>query len=322
MTASSSWAAGRTVAGRFRAFRGFLQSLKPGEIGFCIFTAGAISASLLLSNKVRDAKRDHEDFIRSQWRQMVSHVDRLVSEGTPLENLSLLKFYRKGLREKAVHELKLTDVTNDELCDEWVRRRNLGERSALEVEYARLRLKRFWHSIETCCDYHLERTGAAVARPGTDSVEQENDGSTRTTTTRNNSNEKPQPSILHELLSGGSDKHEPNDRLILKTLFFLESLDRACCRAHPKCIWERDQPSFYKFLRREADIDRVLGQQWPGPYSNDDDFDRDAPETNSAAYLGQYCGEPETRLSRGFRGIDRGTRKSEGNCREGMRQVP
>ena len=44
-----------------------------------------------------------------------------------------------------------------------MRRRNAGEKGALEIEATRLRLKRFWHSIENAASYRMERRGAAAA---------------------------------------------------------------------------------------------------------------------------------------------------------------
>ena len=100
-------------------------------------------------------------------------------------------------------------------------------------------------------------------------------------------------SMLAELLSGGVGKNEANDRLIVKTLMFLEPLDKACCRNHPKCVWSRDESSFYRLLRTNSD----MPPGWPGPHSNDDDFDADAPPTNSEEYHSSYYRVPPSRLS-------------------------
>ena len=57
-------------------------------------------------------------------------------------------------------------------------------------------------------------------------------------------------------------------------------------------MWERDAPSFYALLRRNASR-----EAWPGPYSNDDDFDPDAPPINSKLYNKMYDRVPKTKLA-------------------------
>ena len=99
-------------------FRSFLQGLKPGEIGFCIASVGACSATLLAHNKIEDGeaplgcergslastpssagRKRSEEARQAEWRRSLSHVDRLVSEGGVLGGLSTIKFYRARLRE-------------------------------------------------------------------------------------------------------------------------------------------------------------------------------------------------------------------------------
>jgi hypothetical protein len=48
---------GKPWAPEAMGFRAFLQGLKPGEIGFCIASVGACSATLLASNKIEDGSR-------------------------------------------------------------------------------------------------------------------------------------------------------------------------------------------------------------------------------------------------------------------------
>ena len=184
-------------------FRHFLQGLKPGEIGFCIASVGACSALLLASNKVAQHAERRQAAERSEYVRAQQHVDRLVSEGAPLEGLSTIKFYRAHLREEAKQRAGVLDPTPDELCDEWLRRRNRGDARALQVEAARLKLKRFWHSIEHAVRQQELRGVSAAARGA-----------------------RAEEDILRDLLAGGMDKTQPNDRLILKTIMFLERLDR------------------------------------------------------------------------------------------------
>jgi hypothetical protein len=258
----------------FQRFRSFLQTLKPGEIGFCIASVGSLSVAILFANRIEQQKLQLLVQKREKFQSLAMHVDQLVGAGTPLEGLSQIKFYRRKLREQVVKDLGLADASWDEICDEWVRRRNMGDQEALEIEKIRLKLKRFWHSMEGCAKFIEEsELDEAGDRPSDQTV-------------------------LTSLLSGGSGKTEANDRLILKTIMFLETLDRACCRNHPKCDWERDAPSFYGFLRTHGQegsgVERYpvlsghdqsqIARDWPGPYSNDDDFDEDAPPINSRLY--------------------------------------
>ena len=369
------------------SFRLFLQGLKPGEIGFCIASVGTVSASILLRNafveKRKEAERRELEIQRevakskaSEYRQLSQYVDQLVASGAPLEGLSQIKFYRRRLRQQAVKELRTRDVTWQEVDDEWLRRRNAGEKEALEIDAIRLKLKRFWHSIEGVAefveadalreeeerekspmgiavadpssgalDYHANGTKGAFSRrysqrllqagsretadpveggsssgssssssesaapaspatsssgSGTSTSTADNTplaGSPRWTGSRWESSPTPEENILHALLAGGSGKTEANDRLVPKTIMFLESLDRACCRNHAKCVWERDAPSFYSYLRTRHSatgghrpvtrggkpVSRIP-KSWPGPYQNDDDFDAGSPPTNSPLY--------------------------------------
>ena len=242
---------------------------------------GAISAGVLLSNKITEANRKEEKEREDDWRRLVRHIDQLALNAAPISELANIKYYmrriRNETREAAGVKPNVTTNTveeaekifsHDEIADEWVRRRNNGNESALKIERSRLKLKRFWHTVENTVDFHHDST--------TESGSSQDESA-----------------ILSDLLGGGRGKKEPNDRLILKTIFFLEMLDKACCRNHPKCVWERDAPSFYSLLRRNARRDEA----WPGPYSNDDDFDPDAPPINSSKYNGMYNRVPDSRLA-------------------------
>jgi hypothetical protein len=99
--------------------------------------------------------------------------------------------------------------------------------------------------------------------------------------------------VLKDLLGGGMGKHQANDRLVLKTLMFLERLDLACCRNHPKCLWERDSPSFYSFLRQQYEIPA----EWPDDTTNVDDFALDAPPMNSPEHKRLYQSLPQSRVA-------------------------
>lgn len=260
-------------------FRTFLRDLRPGEIGFCIASVGTISAGLLLSNKISQARAEKEREREREWKKMVRHVDRIVMESTPVVELAKVKYYMRRLRRESGLPIEddgreghvVPSYTHHEIADEWVRRRNEGDKDAFDVEQSRLRLKRFWHTVERCVRYHQQH------RLGDDDKDDDD------------------TSILTEVLAGGTGKKDPNDRLVLKTLFFLENLDRACCRNHPKCVWSRDAPSFYSLLRRNAGRSEA---SWPGPYANDDDFDPDAPDINTTRYFEQYNAVPDSRLCR------------------------
>eukprot|EP00041_Stephanoeca_diplocostata_P016104 m.313687 g.313687 ORF g.313687 m.313687 type:complete len:258 (-) comp20256_c1_seq26:245-1018(-) len=216
-----------------RTFREFLQSLKPGEIGFVIASFGATSALILTSNSIFQASKQREVAAHKEWRKVTAHVEHLVSEGTPVEGLSTIKFYQSRLREEARDLLGIEDATTDEICDEWVRRRNKGDREALEIEHVRLRLKRFWHSIESAAEYGVQHhqtinSSRSSKRYVPSEINQQGE---HIGTCGGH--------VLKDLLGGGMGYSEANDRLVLKTLMFLERLDLACCRNHPKCIWER-----------------------------------------------------------------------------------
>ena len=254
-------------------FRVFLQGLKPGEIGFCIASVGAISALLLASNKVANGAEKRRAGALAELRRSQRHVDRLVSEGAPYEGLGTIKYYHAQLRGEA-RRVGVEDPTADELCDEWVRRRRRGDMEALKVELTRLKLKRFWHSIEQATQQHQKHQRQYGG--GGDAAEC-------------NAAEP----VLKDLLGGGMGKDQANDRLVLKTLMFLERLDLACCRNHPKCVWDRDAPSFYGFLRRSADVPA----DWPGPFSNEEDFGEDAPPMDSPEFARLYNAVPRSRLA-------------------------
>jgi hypothetical protein len=264
-------------------FRKFLQSLKPGEIGFVIASVGVTSASVLTFNSLYQASKQQESDRRKQWKKRIADVKHLVSEGTPVEGLSTIKFYQARLREEARVKLGITDLTSDEICDEWLRRRNIGDSEALKVEHVRLRLKRFWHSIESAAQYRIQELEAPLETTSTHVVKAE---SSETTSVESSN-------VLKELLGGGMNRTEANDRLVQKTLMFLERLDIASCRNHPKCVWSTDQPSFYSFLRKQFSIDDT----WPSPDTNPDDFTIDAPTVNSPEYKNLYNRTPESRLA-------------------------
>lgn len=249
-------------------FRHFLRSLKPGEIGFCIAGVGTCSAALLARSNWASQKQRLEEQRVAEWRKVGEHVDNLVSLGTPLEGLSTIKFYQARLREDA-KKAGVEDPTTDEICDEWLRRRNKGDTEALKIEHVRLRLKRFWHSIEAAASHRLgmlRSSNGGNIGPG---------------------------EVLQDLLAGGMGSAQANDRLVHKTLVFLERLDLACCRHHPKCRWARDAPSFYAFLRAQCDIPA----EWPAPDQCIDDFSPDAPKTNSKEHLEKYQRIPPSRVA-------------------------
>ena len=231
---------------------------------------GAISAGVLLSNKIAETNRKDEKEKENDWRRLVRHIDQLALNAAPISELANIKYYmrriRNETREKETSSEEEEAFSHEEVADEWVRRRNNGNESALKIERSRLKLKRFWHTVENTVNFHHDSTESGSSED--------------------------EAAILSGLLGGGRGKKEPNDRLILKTIFFLEMLDKACCRNHPKCVWERDAPSFYALLRRNAS--RGV---WPGPYSNDDDFDPDAPPINSRLYREMYDRVPDSRLA-------------------------
>ena len=245
-------------------FRTFLQSLKPGEIGFVIASVGASSAAVLTINSFQSKQDKIAADQRKEWKKVTAHVKQLVSEGTPIEGLSTIKFYQARLREEARLQVGIENATTDEINDEWVRRRNKGDGDALKIEHTRLRLKRFWHSIESAAEY------------------------------RNKIYPKEQKErVLKDLLNGGLGTNQANDRLVQKTLMFLERLDLATCRNHPNCRWERDAPSFYSFLRDQFEIPI----EWPEPDTNVDDFSIGAPKMNTIDQKKLYNTVPKTRVA-------------------------
>ena len=266
-------------------FRVFLQNLKPGEIGFAIASVGTASATVLTLNSFAQASRQKEADRRKEWKKMTHRVEQLVSEGTPYRGLSTIKFYQARLRQEAV-QVGVENATHDEICDEWIRRRNKGDEDALKVEHVRLRLKRFWHSIETAAQYRIQQMEAANEEKKTANV-------TKIHADGNVGNKESESGVLKDLLGGGMGNHQANDRLVLKTLMFLERLDLACCRNHPKCLWERDSPSFYSFLRQQYEIP----MKWPDDTTNVDDFARDAPSMNSPEHKRLYQTVPPSRVA-------------------------
>ena len=192
------------------AFRAFLQGLKPGEIGFCIASFGGISATLLARKSLADETKQREKAALAQWQGVGRHVDQLVSQGAPHEGLSTIRFYAARLRGECREALGIADATNDEVCDEWLRRRDRGCPEALAVEHVRLRLKRFWHSIETAA---LQRQ--AMLR--TDPTLPTRAATTTAAHGSGGSAGRPQDHVLQDLLQGGMDKNQANDRLVHKT---------------------------------------------------------------------------------------------------------
>ena len=73
-------------------FRRFLRTLKPGEIGFVIASLGALSASILTASSLQQAAKQKEYERAQQWKKRIADVKHLVSEGTPVEGLSTIKF--------------------------------------------------------------------------------------------------------------------------------------------------------------------------------------------------------------------------------------
>jgi hypothetical protein len=156
---------------------------------------GAISAGVLLSNKIKESGLKEEKEKEKDWRRLVRHVDQLALNAAPISELANIKYYMRRVRKEG-EENEI--FSHDEVADEWVRRRNNGNEDALKIERSRLKLKRFWHTVESTVNFHHEK----------------------------NENSQDESAILSDLLQGGRSSSEPNDRLILKTIFFLEMLDR------------------------------------------------------------------------------------------------
>merc|ERR1712187_735299 len=71
------------------------------------------------------------------------------------EGLSTIKYYRHKLRDEAYRKCGFLDYSSDELCDEWWRRRQRGDPEAMQIEHTRLKLKRFWHSLEHAAQWRI-----------------------------------------------------------------------------------------------------------------------------------------------------------------------
>lgn len=98
---------------------------------------------------------------------------------------------------------------------------------------------------------------------------------------------------LIEILGGGLGKEEVNGLLLQKTLMFLEPLDKCTCRNHPRCVWERDSPTFYRYIRNVLDIE----SDWPSETTNEDDFRPDAPRSDQEGYTPITQRIPESRVA-------------------------
>ena len=157
---------------------------------------GAISAGVLLSNKITEANRKEEKEKENDWRRLVRHIDQLALNAAPISELANIKYYMRRIRNETRDSAEKI-FSHDEIADEWVRRRNNGNESALKIERSRLKLKRFWHTVENTVNFHHDST------------------------TESGSSQE-ESAILSDLLGGGRGKKEPNDRLILKTIFFLQ----------------------------------------------------------------------------------------------------
>eukprot|EP00941_MAST-03F_sp_MAST-3F-sp1_P001762 g1762.t1 len=267
------------------AFRAFLQNLKPGEIGFIIASIGSCSAILMGINSFVQLERDRSERRRMEWEQVAENVKSLVNEGKPISCLARIKYYQARLRNEA-RKCGIYDATTDEICDEWWRRRNEGDRDALEIENTRLELKRFWHSIERAARVRMKLLETSDDKYFNNESDYYDENETSNTS-------RHEQRVLKGLLCGGTDKNQVNDRLAQKTLMFLERLDLACCRNHPNCVWDVDQPSFYSFLRRQYGID----ENWPQLDTNIDDFTEDAPKMNTEEYKKLYSSCPPTRVA-------------------------
>ena len=255
----------------FHKFRKSLQELKPGEIGFFIASIGAVSASIMATSQVRENIRQREENATREWQDMIVHAQKLVHEGCPYEGIARLKFYRAKLRHE-VSQIGISDATPSELADEWLRRRNRGDIEAIEIDCIRLRLKRLWHSVENAVKHQEERNQKeGIALSSMRSGQQ----------------------TLIEILGGGLGKEQVNGLLLQKTLMFLEPLDKCTCRNHPRCVWDRDCPTFYRYIRKVLDIQ----SDWPTETTNEDDFRPDAPRSDQEGYTPITQRIPQSRVA-------------------------
>mgnify|MGYP007000340198 len=61
---------------------------------------GAISAGVLLSNKIAETNRKDEKEKENDWRRLVRHIDQLALNAAPISELANIKYYMRRIRNE------------------------------------------------------------------------------------------------------------------------------------------------------------------------------------------------------------------------------
>jgi len=130
--------------------------------------------------------------------------------------------------------LKLNPDTN--WAEVWLHRRNNNDPRAKEIELCRVRSKASFYMLKQTLERHMSRK-----------------------------------KLFDEFLYD-----DPlNKRYVEMFLHYVEPMDRARCKSHGNsCVWERDEPAVYHFLREEYKIDKNKSKR----SKKDDDVDEVSDE--------------------------------------------
>jgi len=107
----------------FSRLRTFLQSLSPVEATAINVTIGVSAFSFALVQHVRDRKLDEQSAEEEKLRQLASRVAPRGLVTMPMLRVRQIEKYFDRL-EREGRAVGLSELTADELADEWVRRRN------------------------------------------------------------------------------------------------------------------------------------------------------------------------------------------------------
>ncbi|KNC86497.1 hypothetical protein SARC_01368 [Sphaeroforma arctica JP610] len=250
------------MAGHFLRFRGFLKSLGPGEAGFVNACVGLTAFSLAFYRYQLDIQEQRE----RDAEQDAESTFYICHKVKPSATLQTMKRYRARLRNEA-KELGLEQPINrDELTDEWLRRRNIGDPEAENINILRLRMKSLLRACVNFLTHHPEK--------------------------------------VHYITGDSQDNpigfNPITENEMRKILLYVEPLDQACCRNHPTCNWARDAPFEYNSLREVYKIPR----DWPSTYQNEDDFGAKSTPEDDTNYIRISETVPSTRVAQKFHELE------------------
>eukprot|EP01134_Creolimax_fragrantissima_P001870 CFRG1870T1 len=257
------------MTGQFGRFRLFLKSLGPGEAGFVNACVGLTAFSLAFYRHQLDI-RDQKEREAEQDAELTFSIVNKIKPGAILQTM---KRYRSRLRLET-REIGIDNPTRSELTDEWLRRRNVGDPDAENLNVLRLEIKAMLRACVNFIEHHPDKkthiTGLSTTNP-----------------------------------IGSAPVSEQEFR---KVLLFVEPLDKACCKNHPTCNWDEDKPPEYDFLRTVYNIPI----DWPSEQQNEDDFSPGAIPEDDPKYIRISDKIPATRVAQRFNALDN-LKKAESN---------